>query len=104
MSVIRGRAENAQLPDALAYYRRLRADSTQILHVSPFKRGRKPVPLHYDFSFDYYPTAYYRPGPDVRLYRLHDCRQQYGRAPIFPAGTRGLDKGEGTSYLKGGLR
>jgi hypothetical protein len=102
MSVIRGRAENAQLPDALAYYQRLRAASTQILHVSPFKPGRKPVPLHYDFSYDYYPTAYYRPGPDVRLYRLHDCRQQYGRAPIFPAGTRGLDKGEGTSYLKSG--
>ncbi|TML82278.1 MAG: glycosyltransferase family 39 protein [Actinobacteria bacterium] len=104
MSVIRGRAENAQLPEALAYYRRLERDATQILHVTPFKRGRKPVPLHYDFSYDYYPTAYYRPGPDVRLYRLKGCRQQYGRAPIFPAGTRGLDKGEGTSYLRSGLR
>jgi hypothetical protein len=101
MNVIRDRAENAKLPHALAYYRRLRAESTQILHSSPFKPGRTPVPLHYDFSYDYYPTAYYRPGPDVRLYRLHDCRQRFGRVPIFPVGVRGLDKGEGTSYLHG---
>ncbi|MEA2309062.1 MAG: hypothetical protein QOI65_1348 [Thermoleophilaceae bacterium] len=99
MSVIRGRAENAALPNALAYYRRLRAESTQILHASPYKKGRKPVPLHYDFSYDYYPTAFQRPGPEVRLYRLHGCRQQFGKVPIFPVGTRGLDKGAGTSYL-----
>ena len=100
MSVIRGRAENAALPGALAYYRRLRRESTQILHASPYKRGRRPVPLHYDFSYDYYPTAYHRPGPEVRLYRLHDCRQQLGKVPIFPVGTRGLDKGAGTSYFR----
>ena len=100
MSVIRGRAENAALPNALAYYRRLRRESTQILHARPYKPGRGPVPLHYDFSYDYYPTAFYRPGPEVRLYRLHDCRQQFGKVPILPVGTRGLDKGEGTSYFK----
>jgi hypothetical protein len=104
MSVIRGRAENAALPEALAYYRRLRSESTQILHVTPYKRGRRPVPLHYDFSYDYYPTAYYRPGPEVRLYRLHGCRQQTGKVPIFPIGTRGLEKGEGTSYFKSGTK
>jgi hypothetical protein len=101
MSVIRGRAENAALPAALAYYRRLRAQSTQILYASPYKRGRAPVPLHYDFSYDYYPTAYLRPGPEVRLYRLHDCRQQFGKVPVFPRGVRGLEKGEATSYVKG---
>jgi hypothetical protein len=100
MNVIRGRAENAQLPDALAYYRRLRAESRQIRHITPFKLGRKPVPLHYDFSYDYYPTAYYRPGPDIRLYQLGNCTQRYGRVPISPAGTRGLEKGRGTSYFK----
>ncbi|MEA2373672.1 MAG: hypothetical protein QOD53_135 [Thermoleophilaceae bacterium] len=101
MNVIRGRAENAKLPSALAYYRRLRQESTQVLHATPFKAGRRPVPLHYDFSYDYYPTAYSRPGPDVRLYRLHNCRQQYHKVPVFPVGTRGLDKGAGTSYFKG---
>jgi Dolichyl-phosphate-mannose-protein mannosyltransferase len=100
MSVIRGRAENAALPAALAYYRRLRGESTQILHATPYERGRRPVPLHYDFSYDYYPTAYHRPGPEVRVYRLHACQQQFGKVPIFPRGTRGLEKGEGTSYFK----
>ena len=99
MSVIRGRAQNAALPEALAYYRRLEAESTQILDLRPYKPGRKAVPLHYDFSYDYYPTAYYRPGPEVRLYRLKDCAQRYGRVPIFPLGMRGLDKGAGTSYF-----
>jgi hypothetical protein len=100
MSVIRGRAENASLPEALAYYRRLRSESTQILHLRPYDRGRGPVPLHYDFSYNYYPTAFHRPGPEVRLYRLHDCVQRTGRVPIFPLGTRGLEKGAGTSYLR----
>jgi hypothetical protein len=101
MSVIRGRAENAALPAALAYYRRLRGESTQILYESPYKRGRAPVPLHYDFSYDYYPTAYLRPGPEVRVYRLHGCRQQFGKVPVFPRGVRGLEKGEATSYVRG---
>ena len=65
MSVIRGRAENAQVPDALAYYRRLERESDLVYHASPYKPGRAPVPLHFDFSYNYYPTAYQRPGPDV---------------------------------------
>jgi cytochrome c-type biogenesis protein CcmH/NrfF len=100
MSVIRGRAENAALPEALAYYRRLRLESTQLLDLRPYDRGRGPVPLHYDFSYNYYPTAFHRPGPEVKLYRLHDCVQRFGRVPIFPLGTRGLEKGAGTSYLR----
>jgi hypothetical protein len=100
MSIIRGRAEAARLPGSLAYYARLERDSTLIFHATPYKKGRKPVPLHYDFSYDYYPTAYYRPGPDVRIYRLHNCRQGYGKVPIHAAGTTGLDKGRGTSFLQ----
>ncbi|HKP89635.1 MAG TPA: glycosyltransferase family 39 protein [Thermoleophilaceae bacterium] len=100
MSVIRGRAENAALPEALAYYRRLEAESTPVLRVRPYDRGRGPVPLHYDFSYNYYPTAFHRPGPEVRLYRLRDCVQRTGRVPVFPLGTRGLEKGAGTSYLR----
>jgi len=102
MSVIRGRAEAARLPGSLAYYARLERESTQVLHASPFNKGRRPVPLHYDFSYDYYPTAYHRPGPDVRVYRLHNCRQGYGRVPTHAAGTTGLDKGRATSFLQGG--
>jgi MFS family permease len=96
-SLIRGRAENAKLPRALAYYDRLERDSRHILHLSPYKKGRGPVPLHYDFSYDYYPTAYHRPGGVVDVYRLNDCKQKTGRVPKHPYGTRGLRKGIGTS-------
>jgi hypothetical protein len=72
-SLMRGRVENAKLPQPLAYYRRLEDESDHVFHVSPFKQGRKPVPLQFDFSNDYYPTAYYRPGGIIDVYRLHDC-------------------------------
>ena len=96
-SLIRGRAENAKVPDALAYYRRLERESTRVFHASPYKPGRGPVPLHYDFSYDYYPTAYYRPGGDVDIYRLEDCKQGRKRVPQRPYGAVGLEKGIGTS-------
>jgi hypothetical protein len=96
-SLIRGRAENAAVPAALAYYHRLERESTLLFHASPYKPGRKPVPLHYDFSYDYYPTAYYRPGGEVDIYRLNNCTQGRKRVPQRPYGTSGLDKGIGTS-------
>jgi hypothetical protein len=96
-SLIRGRAENARLPDALAYYRRLERESKRVLHLSPYKPGRGPVPLHYDFSYDYYPTAYERPGGEVDIYRLDNCRQGRKRVPQRPYGNAGLEKGIGTS-------
>jgi hypothetical protein len=65
-------------PAARAYYRRLERESTLVREFSPFDKGAKPVPFNFDLSYNYYPTAYERPGPTVRLYRLHDCRQAYG--------------------------
>jgi hypothetical protein len=100
-SLIRGRAENAKLPEALAYYQRLERESTHIYHLSPFRKGRRPVPLHYDFSYDYYPTAYFRPGGIIDVYRLKNCRQQTGRVPQRPYGVTGLQKGIGTSLPPG---
>ena len=42
-------------------------------------RDRKaPVPFSFDFSFNAYPLAYERPGPEIRIHRLHDCEQGYG--------------------------
>ena len=96
-SLIRGRAENAQVPQALAYYQRLERESTHLLRISPFDPGRKPVPLHYDFSYNYYPTAYSRPGGIIDIYRLNDCKQQTGRVPSRPYGVSGLEKGVETS-------
>jgi hypothetical protein len=96
-SLIRGRAENAKVPGALAYYDRLEAESTRVFHASPFDDGAKPVPLHYDFSFNHYPTAYERPGGVVDIYELSNCQQRFGRVPERPYGVTGLQKGVGTS-------
>ncbi|MEA2422265.1 MAG: hypothetical protein QOF55_1364, partial [Thermoleophilaceae bacterium] len=53
---------------------------------------------HFDFSYDYYPTAYYRPGGIVDIYRLHNCKQGTGRTAQHPYGLSGLQKGVGSSY------
>jgi 4-amino-4-deoxy-L-arabinose transferase-like glycosyltransferase len=103
-SLTRGRAENAKVPNALAYYQKLERESTHLLHVSPFKPGRAPVPLHFDFSYDYYPTAYYRPGGIVDIYRLNNCKQGYRRVKQHPYGLSGLQKGVGSSYRPGAAK
>ena len=102
MSLIRGRAENAKVPGALAYYDRLERESKLVYQATPYDKGAKPVPLHFDFSYDYYPTAYNRPGPEIKVYRLNNCRQQTGKVPNEPVGTKGLDKGIGSSFVQGG--
>jgi 4-amino-4-deoxy-L-arabinose transferase-like glycosyltransferase len=98
-SLTRGRAENAHVPNALAYYQRLERESNHLLHLTPFKPGRRPVPLHFDFSYNYYPTAYERPGGIVDVYQLRNCKQQTGRVPEHPYGVSGLQKGVGSSYF-----
>jgi hypothetical protein len=100
MSLIRGRAENAQVPAALAYYKRLEDESDLIGEWSPFGKGQKPVPLHFDFSYNYYNRNYHRPGAVVKLYKLHNCTQKTGKVPNMPIGTKGLDKGIGSSFIE----
>ena len=55
-----------------AYYQRLRESSDSVRTFSPFRSGTS-VPLHFDWSFDYYPDEYVRPGTAVTVYRLRDC-------------------------------
>lgn len=81
MSVIKGRAENAKLPLALAYYERLERESKLVFRVSPYRDGADPVKFDFDLSYNYYPRAFERPGPEVELWQLRDCRQQYGPLP-----------------------
>lgn len=78
MSLIRGRSENAKLPQALAYYDALARQSRVVYHVSPYKPGAKPVRFDFDFSYNYYPSAFARPGPEITIYRLRNCKQKYG--------------------------
>jgi hypothetical protein len=102
MSLIRGRAENAKVPQALAYYDRLERESKLVYSATPFQKGAKPEPLHFDFSYNYYPEAYERPGPQINVYRLNNCRQGTGKVPNEPVGTKGLEKGMGSSFIQGG--
>ena len=76
-----GRAlvDPAAAPAAAAYYRALAADATLAFSVSPYAAGAPPVRFNFDWSFDYYPSAYVRPGPAVAIYRLHGGRCAHGR-------------------------
>jgi len=67
-------ADPAAVPLAIAYYRALRREARLEHPVSPYSRGRRPVAFGFDWSFDYYPLAYARPGPEVLVYRLHGAR------------------------------
>ncbi|MEP6954442.1 MAG: glycosyltransferase family 39 protein [Solirubrobacteraceae bacterium] len=71
-STQRGRAEvqPRKVPNALPYYRELERRGRLVYEASPFRRGAKPVAFNFDWTFDYYPLAYDRPGPIMRVYRL----------------------------------
>jgi hypothetical protein len=66
-----GRATAAprQVPQALSYYRRL-ARAQVAYRATPFGAGSNPVAFNFDWSFDYYPLAYRRPGPVMAVYHL----------------------------------
>jgi hypothetical protein len=67
-------ADPAALPLAIAYYRALAAQGEVVFRGSPYARGEGPVSFGFDWSFDYYPLAYHRPGPAISVYRLHAGR------------------------------
>jgi hypothetical protein len=67
-------ADPARAPLAVAYYRALARAGTVVYHVSPYATGARPVAFDFDWSFDYYPLAYARPGPEVVVYRLRGGR------------------------------
>jgi hypothetical protein len=75
-STQRGRAEvePEAVPRALAYYRELerRADTAYV--ASPYRAGARPVAFNFDWSFDFYPLAYHRPGPTMWIYHLRGGR------------------------------
>ena len=75
-STQRGRAEVEPdaVPGALAYYKELerRADTAYV--ASPYRSGAGPVDFNFDWSFDFYPLAYHRPGPTMWIYHLRGGR------------------------------
>jgi Dolichyl-phosphate-mannose-protein mannosyltransferase len=67
-------ADPARAPHAVAYYRALARQAAVVYHVSPYGPGARPVAFNFDWSFDYYPLAYRRPGPAMTVYRLRGGR------------------------------
>jgi len=67
-------ADPRAVPLAIAYYRSLAREGEVVYRASPYARGAKPVAFNFDWSFDYYPLAYERPGPAITVYRLHGGR------------------------------
>ncbi len=57
-------------PAAIAYYAELANHARLMYHVSPFAPGSRAVPFSFDWSIDYYPGQYARPGPEMSVYRL----------------------------------
>jgi 4-amino-4-deoxy-L-arabinose transferase-like glycosyltransferase len=70
----RAYADPQAVPLAIAYYRMLEERGEVVFRSSPYERGEGPVPFGFDWSFDYYPLAYERPGPSITIYRLHGGR------------------------------
>jgi hypothetical protein len=75
-STQRGRAEVEPdaVPQALAYYRELERRADVAFVASPYRRGAGPVDFNFDWSFDFYPLAYHRPGPTMTIYHLRGGR------------------------------
>ena len=66
----RAEAEPEQVPRAIEYYRELERRSKVVFEASPYVKGKGPVEFNFDWTFDYYPLAYNRPGPEMTVYRL----------------------------------
>jgi len=67
-------ADPRMVPQAIAYYRALSRQGEVVYRASPYAGGhdgREAVAFNFDWSFDYYPLAYTRPGPLMTIYRLH---------------------------------
>jgi len=66
----RALAAPGEVPDAIAYYRELARRGELVHREDPYRRGRGPERFNFDWSFDYYPLSFERPGPTVLVYRL----------------------------------
>jgi hypothetical protein len=75
-STQRGRAEAEPkvVPRAIAYYAALRRRADLVYEARPYRSGAAPVAFNFDWSFDYYPLAYRRPGPVMQVWRLRGGR------------------------------
>jgi 4-amino-4-deoxy-L-arabinose transferase-like glycosyltransferase len=67
-------AQPRDAPGAIAYYAALARRGRLVFRATPFRSGARPVPFSFDWSIDYYPRQYRRPGPEMSVYRLSGGR------------------------------
>lgn len=67
-------AQPQVVPQTLAYYGALARRGALRARFSPYAAGASPPGFNFDWSFDYYPLAYARPGPAIAVYRLRGGR------------------------------
>ena len=74
-------AQPGVAPNAIAYYAALANRAKLMYHVSPFGTTRHAVPFSFDWSIDYYPAQYSRPGPEMSVYRITSgkCAPNYSQ-------------------------
>ena len=68
-------ADPGDVPNALKYYDELKRRGEVVYRVSPYGKDSESVRFSFDYSFNYYPLTYERPGPEIVIYRLNggDC-------------------------------
>lgn len=71
-SIQKGRVtkDPSKAPGAAAYYKELEQRGEKLASFSPMKPGTRVPRFNFDISYNYYPLAYYRPGPQIDIYRL----------------------------------
>jgi 4-amino-4-deoxy-L-arabinose transferase-like glycosyltransferase len=67
------RGLEAKLPGAIGYYQRLNRESDRTQLFDPWRPGANEPGFNFDMSFDYYPTAFVRPGPLIEIHHLRGC-------------------------------
>jgi 4-amino-4-deoxy-L-arabinose transferase-like glycosyltransferase len=63
-----------EVPRAVSYYSELKRRADLVHVSSPYREGWGPISFNFDWSFNYYPLAYERPGGEMRVYRLRGGR------------------------------
>jgi hypothetical protein len=67
-------AEPEKVPQAVSFYNQLARRARVAYSASPYDPGEGPVAFNFDWSTDYYPLAYHRPGPEMIVYQLSGGR------------------------------
>jgi hypothetical protein len=66
-------ADRHEVPNAIRYYEALAKEADVVHRESPWAKGERQG-FNFDWSFDAYPLAYERAGPEMTVYRLKTGR------------------------------